>query len=178
MSALTYFNAGRIVIWHKHLVMAPPVCNGYLLVYDLDLTIPELNYQLKGIPPNKPPIVSINESEIDRTPAAVVLNHSQGRDAGLINCWSVGLSVIGDNVLAHFSVRQEGRTKTIFVELFDTNGNFVGGHSIDWLADPVNEDPFVPVLIYPGLDDRLFVIDRRGNVPLVRVLSVELLRDS
>ena len=131
-----------------------------------------------NLAPNKPPIVSISESEIEHTPAAVVLNHPQGRDAALINCWSVGLSVIDNDVLAHFSVRQEGRGKIIFVELFDQNGNFVGGHNINRLADPVNEDPYAPVLIYPGLGDRLFVIDHRGSVPLVRVLSVELLRDS
>ncbi len=178
MNTLTYFNLGRIIVWRKHLIMAPPVCDGNLLAYDLDLAAPEPSYRLKGTPPNKPPIVSISESEIDRNPAAVELNYSHERDVALVNCWSVGLSVTHDDILAHFSVRQRGSGKIIFVEMFDKDRNLVGGHSIDWLADPINETPFVPVLIYPGSGDRLFITDYRSGVPLVRVLSVELLRDS
>ncbi len=178
MDALTYFDAGRIIVWREQLVMAPPVCDGNLLAYDLNLATPGLNYRLRGTSPNSPLIVDVNESEIDRIPATVVLNYSGKKYTALVNCWSVGLKVIGDDVLAHFSVRQKGRRKIIFVDLFDKNGIFIGGHSLDELEDPTNEDPFAPISIFPGLDDRLFVIDHRGSVPLVRVMSIELLHDS
>ena len=174
---LSYFQAGRIIMWQEDLILAPPVCGGHLLAYSVLEKTPSLAYRLHGMAQIAPPIVPIPEPQIDTTDMAVVLNHPKGRHAAVVNCWSIGLSIVEDEVLAHFTARQEGRDKIIFVELFDLNGNVIGSHKLDWLTDVENEDPYVPLFVYPGLDSGLFVIDYRGTVPLVRVLSADLQRD-
>ena len=171
---LSFLNPGRIVIWQDSAILAPPVCDGILLVYDLDNPHHGIADRFRGVSPRYPPIKAVSESEIDNTPGAVILNHSTGRDAAIVNCWTVGLMVVDNRYLAHFSVRQERTSKVFHVELFDERGTLVGNHEVEGLADIGNEEPFVPLLVYSGWDGSVYVLDYRATAPVVRVYNVQM----
>lgn len=163
---------GKVARWHDRVVVAPPICADEIHAFDVSTGESALTLR-----PDIGDLVPVEEIDLDTTPdhsGLVVTNGPDGRRGARVRCWTTGLVSTADDHLVYFSTRQTPDGKALFADVFDPRGARVGTHRLDEFAVPGDYTPNFVFEVFEGRDDEVFLVDRRGDHPLVRVLSMEV----
>ena len=169
IDTLSGIHPGTLTVWEDQIVFAPSICNGRLAAVALrDSASPPT------ILSGQAPARVIERVEQDRQQSDIVTVYGPGGAlSARVFCRSAGLAPLGENHLAHFSIRGEDESH-LFVEVFDRAGTLVLADTISELPVPDDAAASLRVRVFGAGPGRLAVIDRRATQPLVRVFEATL----
>ncbi len=159
---------GALAWWGSRLAVAPAVCDGRVTTFTVEPedSAPRI---LHGVRPRR----SLERVETPtNAPDVTVVSGPEGPRAARLFCRSAGLVALAGGRLAHFSVRRQESGEVLFVEVFDAEGRLTSSSIIDEVRISSTPTPYLPVQVFDGGSGRIAVIDRTGDVPLVRVYEV------
>lgn len=157
--------------------IAPYVYHGVIYQYDRQGS----EWHLTRLPGTKLPYApyKLQPTKSGSYPrrAAWRINGPGGRFVATIRHSSRGLFALQDGRLVHFTVRFEGEDELddayLDVEVFDSNGTFIGsGPVLNMEPFGNDEQPIIEVL-WRDENDRFYLTDHRGGFPVLRVMRLE-----